>query len=525
MIKTDKRDRLTILSMSIIMLLTHIYRWTNTMFNHDSLLVYTNDTWWQYSLGRFLNPVYMWARGRIEAPMVIGVLGSIYLIVAAILLVRMFDLKKPVYIIFFCGLMATHESLAYLNASFLMVFDAYMLSFLFAVLAVWTALFTKFKGHYIASICAMVISTGIYQNYIEVFVFCVLVVLLRRLLKGEETKVLWLEGWKCAGVVITSGVVYYILQSLVQQYYHLDPADSYNGLTHLLDFNNIGFFKQLINTWVNGFLYLYNPEIIHRALSRGLHFCVILYAAYSFVRIIKDRQLSKKDWVLMLFLLLMMPFGINLVYFLSGGLKYSVMRYPFMLFYGLLLMIMDIAGEKEIRFPVFQKQICVLVNLLLCLLIMNHFIFANQLYLKKHLNYETTQSIITRMINRMEETEGFIPGETPIAVLGYINDSPLSRKRFKDDFDQDYFAGAMHNTSISHTESLQWYFNYILNYSNKILNDEETKEIKTWPEVSELTVFPAEGSVKMIQNVMVIRVSEDLRSEQERYQYKNNPND
>lgn len=516
MIKTDKRDRLTILSMSVFMLLTHIYRWTNTMFNHDSLLVYTNDTWWQYSLGRFLNPVYMWARGRIEAPMVIGVLGSIYLIVAAVLLVHMFDLKKPVYIILFCGLMATHESLAYLNASFLMVFDAYMLSFLFAVLAVWTALFTKFRGHYIVSVCAMVISMGIYQNYIEVFVFCVLAVLLRRLLKGEETKILWLEGWKCAGVVIVSGVVYYILQGLVLQYYHLDPADSYNGLSRLFNYENTGILKLLLKTWVYGLRYAADVSVYHHAISLGLYLCTALYAVYTFVRIIRNKQFRKKEWCLLVWILVMMPFGINLVYFLSNGLKHGVMKYPFVLYYGLMFMVMDMA---EPDLPVVRKQVYTAVNLAFCLLMVNHFIFANQFYLKKHLDYETTQQVVTRMINRMEETEGFVVGETPIAILGYIDDSPLARNRFKRSENQDYSGGPGHPFSFSYTDSVQSYFNYVANYPNKIIGEPLLTEIEDWPEVSELPVFPAEGSVKMIRDVMVIRLSEDLRSEGERYQY------
>ena len=56
-------------------------------------------------------------------------------------------------------------------------------------------------------------------------------------------------------------------------------------------------------------------------------------------------------------------------------------------------------------------------------------IYANQIYLKKDLEYDTTLSVMTRVVDRIEQVEGYIPGETPVKFLGDIQRSKLAMTR------------------------------------------------------------------------------------------------
>ena len=67
---------------------------------------------------------------------------------------------------------------------------------------------------------------------------------------------------------------------------------------------------------------------------------------------------------------------------------------------------------------------------LLFLLLLNNIIYSNQLYLKKDLEFKSTLSVMTRVIDRIEQTEGYEVGVTPIAIVGDLNSSALSVKRF-----------------------------------------------------------------------------------------------
>ena len=56
-------------------------------------------------------------------------------------------------------------------------------------------------------------------------------------------------------------------------------------------------------------------------------------------------------------------------------------------------------------------------------------VFSNQVYLKKNLELESTLSLMSRVIQRIEETEGYTPGYTPVAILGTPEDSVFSVER------------------------------------------------------------------------------------------------
>lgn len=48
-------------------------------------------------------------------------------------------------------------------------------------------------------------------------------------------------------------------------------------------------------------------------------------------------------------------------------------------------------------------------------------IYANQMYLKKDLEYDATLSVMTRVVDRIEQVEGYIPGETPSSSWATFN--------------------------------------------------------------------------------------------------------
>ena len=70
--------------------------------------------------------------------------------------------------------------------------------------------------------------------------------------------------------------------------------------------------------------------------------------------------------------------------------------------------------------------ILLLLPLLLALILFDKTVFANQLYLKKELEIDSTLSVMTRVLDRLEQTEGYAVGETPVAMAGYVNASAIN---------------------------------------------------------------------------------------------------
>lgn len=58
-------------------------------------------------------------------------------------------------------------------------------------------------------------------------------------------------------------------------------------------------------------------------------------------------------------------------------------------------------------------------QLLLCLVILQNVPLSNQLCVKRDLELSSTLSAFTRILDQAEQTKGYVPGETPVVVVGH----------------------------------------------------------------------------------------------------------
>lgn len=513
-ISIDNRDRLVIRSGIIFLLIAHVFRWTNAMFNHDSLLIYQIDTGWQISLGRILVPLYASLRGRVVSPVICAVCGSAFLLMAMMIIVRLLDVKKEVSVVLLCGMLATHETLAFLNASFLFVYDADMLALLFSVLAVYFMQAEKIRFHWPAAVCCIATSLGLYQSYIEVTLVLIQICIIKRLLDGEDTKSLWKYGLGCIAAVLAGGLLYVICLKVTLNVTGEPLAENYNSLLRMGSLFHTDFIHLLKRTWRRGLTYLRAPEAMHREFSALMNFGLGLSAAALFIAHAVRAKWGRAQFLLILFLAAVMPLSFNISYLLSGGLKHGLMTYSNVLYFVLVIMIMD---RMENSTGQVRKTIYAAMSVMLSVLIFNHLSFSNSLYVRKSLEYDATKSLMTRLTARMEKTEGYKIGETPVAILGVLDESPLNMEKPGLDFVKDHWIGTGHNFSISYYETYDAEFKYILGYPVNLVPENDTKQFMTMDEVIQMPVFPYEGSIKMVGDTMVIKLSEDMRTERQRF--------
>ena len=130
--------------------------------------------------------------------------------------------------------------------------------------------------------------------------------------------------------------------------------------------------------------------------------------------------------------------------------------------------------------------------------------FANQTYLKKDLEFTATASVMTRCLDRIEQTEGYIPGETPVAFIGDINKSALIETR----------PGYLHNMtglyssySITYFDSYELYLTNVLGYNINCIPKSIYTDIESLDEVVAMPSFPDKDSVKIINGILVVKLS------------------
>lgn len=61
------------------------------------------------------------------------------------------------------------------------------------------------------------------------------------------------------------------------------------------------------------------------------------------------------------------------------------------------------------------------------MLLWQNTVYSNSIYIKMDLNKSATISLFTRLIERVEQTEGYVLGETPVASSCYMYNNNVNQ--------------------------------------------------------------------------------------------------
>ena len=505
------------------LLFTCLYSWTNLMLHHDSLMVVRNDFEWQISLGRFLNVVYLSLRREVMPPMIVGLFGGFFLIVAVILCVHILDIKRRSLVALCAGLLVTFETIAYVNASFALSFEIDMLAFLYASFAAW--LLTKAKGllRFPFAVLFIVCSLAHFQSYVEVTIALVLLALYRDLLEGKKPSDVFRSGIAAILTLLVAGLCYYAALRGVWALTGVEPQSSYNSPLNVGKITASSLPVLLVKTWLFPFKYLTAPFTLNSRFSGLIHLLLGVYILAQTTVLIRKRRLGKGSVALLSLLIVLFPLGCNCVFFLTSGLKHSLMMYSFAFFDVWALMLCDVAWKNKDSQTVPSIPDASIASVkawlksyavpaLCAVLILNRILFANALYLKIDLINQATLSFMTRMVDRMEQTPGYKIGETPVLILGHVEQNPYAHPLRNFGILHDDFLESK-PLSVTYPETFENYFAYILNYPVQLVQREEMTDYleKLDSEaIQNMPIFPEQGGVALIDGVVVVRLSENI---------------
>ena len=133
-------------------------------------------------------------------------------------------------------------------------------------------------------------------------------------------------------------------------------------------------------------------------------------------------------------------------------------------------------------------------------------VFANQAYMKLCIEFQSIHSSVTRILNRMEEMDGYSVGKTKIAVIGNLSDSPSGATR--SGFERlEEFDATRGTLALSTREEFIYYVWQILGYPANFISTYEMDLLSEEPEIQALPCFPDGNCVTFFHNILVIRLS------------------
>lgn len=480
----------------IIGIIAHGYCYFNGNFSHDCLnaLIYSTEEYiHQISIGRFIRPLYSMLKGDIELSLINGLLSLFFIGLASYLIIDILEIKKDISRFLVCALMVTNYSVTLLNASYLHDADCYGFTLLLAALGILC--FKKIQKRYFLSFVFFFFSLGLYQAYIQVSILLLLICSIKEIIKNDDYKDVLKELFKGFVIIGIAMIAYYLVYKGVLLI---------SGIEQSVDNNSINSATSLsISVIISNILLALKTEAVWFLLPRANHTYLMvvinfLLVALSFVVIIKSverNKLSKNNIISLLVILLITPFAMSSIIIISA-MKHDLIIYAWFLLYVLVIMLIE---QNE------ERKVYIFTILLLFVMVTDNCLYSNQVYLKKELESKTTLSLMTRIIDRIEQEDEYVIGKTPVAIIGSLNNSELSQKRDKFDYRG---TGLQYKYAVTYYSSYKDYFNYYLSYPINILPKNDSLEIAKKEEVQNMPSFPAKDSCKMVNGTMVIKLSD-----------------
>jgi hypothetical protein len=495
--KIKTRWKIAFLSAFFIGLLVHMPILLSDIPNHDGLdSMYFDQN--MITSGRWFLMVACGFSSFYTIPWVIGIFGLLFLGLAAAVLTEILEMEKTWVIVLGSGLLVSFPAL---SSTFAYVFtlDGYMLALLLAVLSVF---FTKRyrKGFAAGGVC-LAFSMGIYQAYLPfamlLSVFAVLMFLMEEKSTGEKIK----NTLRYLYMGVIGVALYYMLLQLLLKIQGKELA-SYQGIDGMTAGKG-GLLSSLGNIYRDFAGFTLKGNVLSQNFVSAAALLVLLCAALVCAGAL---ACHKKWWknplffVIIVVALISVPVAANVILIISPSVTYHLlMRYQWVLFLiGLVAFVGKYADFSKLSTPLSWGAFAAAIVLVIFYGVTDNIAYSN---LQKR--YEKTYAYCVRLLDRIEQTEGYYQG-IPIAMVGVVGD-----EQFPDtDITLSVTSGmiGMNGDYLLYTgENYRKFMQYYLGATLNILPAEAMEEMYYDEAYIEMDSFPGEDSIRIIDGIMYIK--------------------
>ena len=474
---------------------THGFLFANECFSHDSISYFTYATGtpsFYIGIGRFLIPLYEALKGAVAAPWLIGLLFTLWTAAGAFLTLHLLHIRQTLGVVLVCALFCTNRAATLTGATYIYCMDEYALALLLSVGAVWCFQ----KGGWrqlLAGLGLLAASLALYQAYFTVAIGLCFLVVLKHAAQGQSLIGTIREGMRYLGLLAAGFALYYGLWTALCALSRIGKRRVEESLLH----GGLGRLSQLLWEANGDFVQaLLRPDGVLSWLLAAVHILALAVLAARLACLLADRRLPMGNKVLLLLLSALAPTAFNAVFLLMNGGATGLMTFAWELWYLLLALCLEPWGGRE------AKGLRAAAAVVLVCVLWQHIVFANQCYIKKDLEKNATLVLAARVLERIEGTEGYVPGETPVAFVGRLDQNGfLNRGR-------DAFSDLTGTVGLWRDYAATYNFGrYLTDYLNYPLAWDTQTDFSQDPEAQAMPAFPQAGSVRMIDGTVVVKLS------------------
>jgi len=496
--KNVKKEWKTAFMAAVILgLLIHMPMLLSDLPNHDGLdSMYFDQN--MITSGRWFLMIACGVSSYYSLPWLTGVLSILYLGLAAAALTEFLELKSHGVIIGISGLLVVFPAIVS-HFAYAFTMDGYMMALLFAVLA---ALLTKkYRLGFLAGAVCLAFSLGIYQSYLPFAVLLCIYGIVTALIDQKETagKIKTTVNYLLMGVI---GVVLYFVILQVLLFVQGKELDTYQGISGMGGVETSGLLSIIKNIYVDFVSFTLKGNILaNNIISAVALLLLLLLFAVVAGKLFLERKWWKSLWFYLVILLLaiILPVANNIILLISPEVTYHLlMRYQWVMY--LILPAAFIARYGEIgRRPLISWGL--LISLMILLL--HYGVTDNIAYSNLQKRYEKTYAYCLRLLDRMEQTEGYYQG-IPIAMIGVVSEEEYPETDITGDVTAG-MIGISGDSLLYRSRNYQAFMKHYLGATLNFLPAEVMDEIYYSEEYRELSSFPGEDSIRIVDGIMYIK--------------------
>ncbi len=492
----------------LIGLLTHLPIMLSDIPNHDGLAsMYFDQN--MITSGRWFLTIACGFSSYYTVPWVIGLLGFLFLSCTAVALVEILEVENHAAIITISGMLVTFPTLA---STFAYVFtlDGYMMALMLAVFAVF---FTKkFRFGFVPGAVCLAFSMGTYQAYLPfailLSVYGIVLFLLEKRTLKEKIKTI--ANYLYMGV--GGGVLYFIFLRLLLFIQGKELAN-YQGINHIGG-ASVDAVKGSITESIAAMYYDFVAFTAKGGVLANNFFgkLALVLLLLLFLAVLGEVCLARKLWkkpmffVIIVLLAVGVPLANNAIMLISPELNYHLlMRYQWVL-YPMFAVAFVSRYSREGKLRAAAEWCLVGAGLVLVF----HYALADNIgYSNLEKRYEKTYAYCLRLLDRIEQTEGYYQG-IPVAMIGVVGD-----EQFPDTDITEAVTGAMIGvggesllyTGANYEAFMKHYLGATLNF----LEPDAMEEMYYTEEYMAMESFPGATSTKVIDGVLYVKTENTER--------------
>ena len=510
----DLNKRIAFITAIVVGIITHITMMTETIMSQDGIwnsMQYSRAGDWVIALGRWGIELAGRLNNFVAIPSITTMLCLFLMAVSTVFIVDIFNFKSK-YSALFTGMIMVVSPC--LTATMLYVYTsvAYCVNMLLAILAIWFIYKFKYKkiGIVISALCFM-FSLSIYQSYMGVTVgLCIMLSIIELLKDNSKIKDVFINIGKTVLAVLSGGILYYILTMLILNLTGIDMA-TYKGAESFgikEIFASLG--TNILNAYKNFVEFFFKDVIVYNTNYRRDIWYILFFIGFIVTFIVKLAKLkveAKKEKIFKIVLaslmVLLMPIGLNIINIVAVGTEIYALTATQMIL--VIPFVLALVESLEILNSI--KWIILISCMCIC---GTYYLSDSASYSALKLTYNQAYSSTMRVFDRIETTPGY-EKDMPLLLAGIIgnNNYPRTMNLY------GYTIGELANNTVFHGTyggQIGTWINYMRVFFGldiQMCDPDTYYRIVTGEDYKDMEMFPAEDSIRIIDGVVVVKLSEE----------------